>query len=500
MDYEQDLISEIIQRLEDGTKVYKIKNKLSTDIIPSIVSSHVTEAIKRLKTEYEQYNVVLRMVKISSTDFYREGALLTNNGKTIAQIKSERLVSTPPSTHSQNIINIKQISKKQPSYYHRNKILTAGLFGLGSLTLCTGALTLYSILPPTYSNPPAVELTLKDQIPDPFFYGNFELPPPVLKSPNLEEKIFTYHKDTTSDGEYIIIDTKIPGVGISQYVAAMVKNGWDLSSLKSLTNLELKEQEDLVRVANTAHIQSLQWDGVASIIKITKDVIDRNLDHELNPRPVIHNVDLSTEGLKDGKKNIIYPNTNLIVNIPNPPKREFKLPVQQNNATGSLEERILSPTEKLFEFQRLNKEILGIVSKDLYNTAIARAVEPYRTREERLELARSLYEITADKHSSVYMTVKEVLAIANTGLEHAITSKDLVIGSYVESRKVLLERSVSERRQAVLQKSLSYSPQDKKANLVRELAQEYGVSTSTIYRDLNKCAVEAPEPTFLRIA
>ncbi|MSR85782.1 hypothetical protein EXS74_00120 [Candidatus Woesearchaeota archaeon] len=336
-----------------------------------------------------------------------------------------------------------------------------------------------------------------------------------------DERIFTYNLNDGADpsDDTLSIKFVLPGVGTSQYIAAMIENGWNREALYDLAQWLASEQVSLVVSANTTHIRSLDRDKVAPIIDLTRDVLDANLDHKKNPSPLVHRADFSPEGMKDGKRNVVYRADTLVVAAP---KEFISTPLPQE-VQESLE-RIVHDnfestelpglgriTQEYFELRQIERDLPFVEDPLLMGDVIlnvarqynqtqdsgeptSNSIDPSVVREERLELARDLYMKAGERRDrETYMTVKEIIRFVNEGLDEKITAQDLKTDSLPDTREGMLHREMQDRRFDVWERSLQYGLGKPKAELVRSLAAVYGVSTSTIYKDLREVNREAPE-------
>jgi len=153
-----------------------------------------------------------------------------------------------------------------------------------------------------------------------------ESPVPIVQQtttttiPKFEDKIFTCTDDTIS------FKFKLPEVGTSQYVAALVANGWNNQNIRDLCSKSYDQQAGLVQTYDNIMFQSFPYDGLEPILDITKDVLTVNKEKVER---------LNLENLKDGRNNVVKLN------------ETFSYPMPE-----SLEERVQSKEERLQEASR----------------------------------------------------------------------------------------------------------------------------------------------------
>jgi predicted transcriptional regulator len=188
---------------------------------------------------------------------------------------------------------------KKPSLLKKLGMFVASAVTIGVATFAV----IYSHHPKPLAEPPQIVQT--------------PVSSPVL--PPVEDKIFTCTDNSIS------FKFKLDGIGTSQYVAAMVSNGWNNVNLRSLCSMSLDQQTSLVETYDTQMFRSWSYDELTPVLDLTKDVLTINKDKVQR---------LNLENLKDGRNNVINLNETFTYPIP-------------------LEEKVQSKEDRLHEASRL---------------------------------------------------------------------------------------------------------------------------------------------------
>ncbi|MBI5797534.1 hypothetical protein HZA98_01360 [Candidatus Woesearchaeota archaeon] len=326
-----------------------------------------------------------------------------------------------------------------------------------------------------------------------------------------EEKLFSYENRDGQDA--VVVHFRLDGPGISQYVAPLLESGWNAAQMQELSALSYKEQVDLVKSSGKEHFLSLDVEDRTPILDSTIAVI---VDEE--NRNSVHRVNTSAQGLKDGKQNVVYRGDKVQVKVPAP------------DSLGSLEDRLaveeeLSSLGKLvqeyFEVKSIGDDNPSVYDESLferdhlvldlarkYNSAqmdgkFAKNLDlsSYSTAD-RIELAGELYRKTADRsRRDTYMTVEDIVDFVNRGdsLEK-ISAQDIRDAAGL-SRKTIGESILFERRSNLWKDYQELGIGANRKDLVKEYAEKYNLSSSTIYNDLRLMngimGTEVPEPKYV---
>ncbi len=281
----------------------------------------------------------------------------------------------------------------------------------------------------------------------------FEAVLPIKRKEDEEEseKILIYNVRDQNDplDDKISVRFTLPGAGLSQYATVLVEQGWNRENLYELAQLAPSEQVARVREANTSHIRTLDADDLASILEITREIIQ----NPLNSSEVYH-VDLSEQGIKYGENNIVYFDNFLLVSPPSENAKPF-IPedaqtsldaIITNNFTNEELPKLNQLVRDYFELQqivrdipfladeRLMAELVGNIAQQYnFNPPANTPIDPLVTREERIVLAQDLYQRTIDRRDrELYMTETEILDFVSEGLAERINSNNLQTGVIFE--------------------------------------------------------------------
>lgn len=325
---------------------------------------------------------------------------------------------------------------------------------------------------------------------------------PQRKKKEGAEQIFTYHVRDPNDplDDKITIDFALAGVGTSQYVTVLVEQGWNRENLYDLAQWLPSEQVTRAREANTTHIKSLDADARAQILELTKEIIQDSL----NSSEVYH-VDLSEQGIKDGKNNVVYRNHFLIVSPPSENAKPF-IPEDVQNSLDQIVEANLrkgnlpqlhNVIRDYFELRHIERDIPFLADEKLMAELVTNIAQKYNshpenilidpmvTREEHILLAQDLYQITGDaSNRRVYMTKTEILDLVSEGLTEKITLQDLETEVTIDSplqdyplpeRKVFVQKVQRKMKERTTEtkilppaKEISFTPQTLSDNGIGE--------------------------------
>ncbi len=329
---------------------------------------------------------------------------------------------------------------------------------------------------------------LRDPKKNSFFQAPLTLPLDYLT-------IFDYAENSpqTIEDDLLTINCLVQGAGLSKYALATSENDWTPKSLVELSELSLLDQIALV-TRNAPEKDIFLLDFLANAINS-------------NPR-AFYAVDTSYSGLTNSQKNILAFGAEVEIS-PN-------YPIDQRLESEQSFRDSLSPLEKLatdyLEVSRFSQEIpyfeeenkrmlrdISLQMATLYN-------KPQRTNvsdlssfnhADRLEIARSLYQNANDRHDTkTYMTFDDILDLVNLGSEQKITSKEIYESTNFRRSNSISQR-VADRRAQILEDYMRLGINGKKSDFVRAAAEQYGVSESTIYRDLKLLNETAIEPQYL---
>jgi len=318
--------------------------------------------------------------------------------------------------------------------------------------------------------------------------------------PILEEKIFVYNEresETLLDDK-LAINFTLPGIGVSQYVTALVEEGWTQETIYELAQWDAKKQKQRVKKAHTRHIQSIGQNAMDPILEITKDIIQDPMNSS-----EVHKIDVTEKGLKNPKRNVVYLTTFLLLD-----------PAKEDIIQNSLEEMLRNSYEQTnipdlgallqdyFDLRAIerdipiveNPELMSELTKNIarqYNTSQAEGISENLlskdfSRENRLELARDLYREAADRRQrDRYMTVEDILDFVNEGLDERITARGIREAAQ-ETRTGLLQKQRKDRMQEIYGKFLERDLHQSKKDFYGTIGKEYDISPSTVYKDIRK--------------
>ncbi|MDP3728792.1 MAG: hypothetical protein Q8R18_05045 [bacterium] len=314
------------------------------------------------------------------------------------------------------------------------------------------------------------------------------------------EKIFIYdeRESETLLDDKLTIHFVLPGVGLSQYLTILVEEGWNQESIYALSQWDAESQKQRVQIANTKHIQTLKAGSLEPILNITEEIINEPLNSAN-----IYKKDLTKDGIKNPNKNIVYLDTFLLVD---PAKEDIiqdtlEKIIEENYAPEKLP-NLGSLLQDYFDLRAIerdipvveNPELMSEVAKNIarqYNTIQAEgfSYDPINknfSQEDRLVLARDLYKEAADRRQrDSYMTVEDILDLANEGLDAKITARDIREAAQ-ETRTGLLQKQRKDRMQEIYGKFLEKDFNQSKKDFYKTLGEEYNLSPSTIYKDIRK--------------
>src|SRR3989338_7782689 len=318
--------------------------------------------------------------------------------------------------------------------------------------------------------------------------------------PILEEKIFVYNEreSETFLDDKLAINFTLPGIGVSQYVTALVEEGWTQETIYELAQWDAKKQKQRVKKAHTRHIQSIGQNAMDPILEITKDIIQDPMNSS-----EVHKIDVTEKGLKNPKRNVVYLTTFLLLD-----------PAKEDIIQNSLEEMLRNSYEQTnipdlgallqdyFDLRAIerdipieeNPELMSELTKNIarqYNTSQAEGISENLlskdfSRENRLELARDLYREAADRRQrDRYMTVEDILDFVNEGLDERITARGIREVAQ-ETRTGLLQKQRKDRMQEIYGKFLERDIHQSKKDFYGTIGKEYDISPSTVYKDIRK--------------
>jgi hypothetical protein len=312
--------------------------------------------------------------------------------------------------------------------------------------------------------------------------------------------IFDYRENssTTIEDDRLSITALVPGAGLSSYIIASTSNGISPTNLALLSKLPLLLQAELVKqnmpdvTQGTIEDNTLLLDFLATTIEYNPGVFDE--------------VDITDKGLCDPKKNILK----LYDKIEVSPHYPSELVLESESEFRST----LSPLERLandyLEVSRFSQEFSYFPEENqrMLRDISLRIASSYNAnqrknptqdlsslnRSERLEIACSLYKNANNRpDTQTYMTVEDILDLVNFGSDQKISSRDLYSSTSFR-RSDSLSQSVTDRRSKILEDYMHFGVTGKKSEFVRAASEKYGVSESTIYRDLKNLESTAIDP------
>ncbi|MBS3162857.1 hypothetical protein J4467_02940 [Candidatus Woesearchaeota archaeon] len=315
--------------------------------------------------------------------------------------------------------------------------------------------------------------------------------PEILLPPTKEVGIFEY------TGGELLIHTQ-PEFGISSYAATI--SGTDITELLSMTP---EDQLSLVSRFDS-DLRTYTKSSLTPVLDFTIAIIGDN--------SVVERPDTTYVGLRNPKRNVIHSGTTLTVPVAFSPESADLEDIVDSQ--GSVELPGLGKViQEYFEFNQIQRDIPSVrddafmndVARNIglqYNSSKVEGTQnmfdlSLYSKEDRIDLASRLYREASDRKSKSYMTTEEILELVNFGADDRIQYNQM---QQDFSRNDLNQRRIQERRQNLLQDTLELGYANLGRKEILNLAKKYGVSETTIRRDLKQSPLEVPEPYHLQNA
>ncbi|MBT3324372.1 hypothetical protein HN681_03295 [archaeon] len=362
---------------------------------------------------------------------------------------------------------------------------------------------------------------------------------PTLSSIVEEEIIDTIIPDVKEDG-YISFDgnaiTFTPTEGSSIFELAAMINQFAYADSQNMSidvyTFASMSEEGLDNLRLGLRGQSFTRESLLANLELTKLIIEQNPD-------LVHNIDLTAEGLRDGTKNVIYTNVPLSVNlIPDSYADDNNTLLVQGRIIDDIESVAYSATanvsleQSLTAFRDLealvqeNPTLLAKRNLDANDARTNLAQEVARqynsndgldnvdvsqwAYDKRISLALEWYKTCANPGDrETYMTVDEIVKSANLNLadeEKAITAKDIrnstdfrrsglgTLAALNGQRSSARQERKTKVYNTFVEQGLTDLGSEEAKQFVGEQAEELGYTERTVKQYIKEASQEVPEP------